>query len=326
MAELDLPTTDLGTVNIRNGQSIVRSPEPVGCKLRSQFTICDSRFARLVPWFRVSLVRRHPACFLLCAFCLLFLLLPTACAPQPLTVTREPVTLRLVAADSCRPLVRELADAYEDAHPWVEIQVEVFNSSLAEQTLRTGEADLALLSWPQTAVDESPLWSEPFARDGVAVVVHPATPFTETGLAHLQEIFRGRVQEWGGMVLTVVSREEGSGVRDAFESVVLGKQDVTFNAVVMPSSEAVIEYVARTPGAVGYVSTLWLSEPAADGVRVPPVEGIRPTPDDVAGARYPITRLLYLAAMGEPAGEAREFAQWVLGSEGQVLVASSANW
>ena len=326
MVELDLPTTDLGTVNIRNGQSIVRSPEPVGCKLRSQFTICDRRFARLLPRGQAFLSYGCPARFLLRASCLLLLLVLTACASQPLTVTREPVTLRLVVADSCRPLVGELVAAYEDTHPWVEIQVEVFNSSLAEQMLRTGEADLALLSWLQDAADGPSLWSQPFTRDGVAVVVHPATPFTETGLAHLQEIFRGRVQEWGGMVLTVVSREEGSGARDAFENVILGKYDVTFNAVVMPSSEAVLEYVARTPGAVGYVSTLWLSESTADGVRVPPVEGIRPTPGDVAGARYPITRPLFLAAVGEPAGEAREFAQWVLGSEGQVLVARSANW
>ena len=300
------------------------SPRNSIFRLNAAFMILSllcSRFVRRVQAFRLT---ARLSRFLLLVSCLFLLI--TACAPQPLTVTREPTTLRLVAADSCRPLVGELVAAYEDTHPWVEIEVEVFNSSLAEQILRTGDADLALLSWLQEAADGPPLWSQPFVRDGVAVVVHPATPFTETGLAHLQEIFRGRVQEWGGMVLTVVSREEGSGARDAFENVILGKYDVTFNSVVMPSSEAVLEYVARTPGAVGYVSTLWLSESTADGVRVPPVEGIRPTPGDVAGARYPITRPLFLAAVGEPAGEAREFAQWVLGSEGQVLVASSANW
>jgi phosphate transport system substrate-binding protein len=258
------------------------------------------------------------------ASCILLLLV--SCAPQPLTVTREPVTLRLVAADSCGPLAEPLVAAYQEAHPWVEVQVEAFNSSVAERTLRKGGADLALLSGLQETADEEPLWSQPFARDGVAVVVHPATPFTETGLAHLQAIFRGQVQEWGGMVLTIVSREEGSGTRRAFESIVLGDYDVAFIAVVMPSSEAVLEYVARTPGAIGYVSTLWLSEPLADGVRVAPVEGTLPTPDGIADGSYPLVRPLFLSAVAEPSGEAREFAQWVLGPEGQAVIVTRGDW
>ncbi|MFQ6101487.1 MAG: phosphate ABC transporter substrate-binding protein [Anaerolineae bacterium] len=244
------------------------------------------------------------------------LLLLTACTPQPLTVTRAPVTLRIVAADSCGPLAETLAVAYEETHPWVTVEiVGVFNSATAGQTLLTGEADLALLSWV-----EEELWSHPVARDGVAVIAHPSTPFAETGLAQLEEIFRGRVQEWEGTALTVVSREEGSGTRAAFESIVLGNYDTTRTAVVMPSGEAVVEHVARTPGAIGYVSTLRLGEAAADGVRVLPVEGISPTAGTISDGSYPLSRSLYLATIAEPRGEAREFAQWVLEPEGQAVV------
>ncbi len=241
-----------------------------------------------------------------------------SCAPQPLTVTREPATLRLVAADSCGPLAEELAAAYEEAHPWVTVHVEIFNSSVAEQTLRVGEADVALLSWLEESGGEEALWSHPFARDGIAVIVHPATPLAEAGLAHLQEIFRGRVQEWSGMVLTVVSREDGSGTRAAFDTAVLGNYDVTRTSVVMPSSEAVVEHVACTPGSIGYVSTLRVSE--SDSVRVLPVEGVLPTPGAISDGSYLLSRSLHLAATAEPAGEVREFAQWVLGPEGQAVV------
>lgn len=246
------------------------------------------------------------SCLLHLASCILLL---ASCAPQPLTVTREPVTLRLAAADSCGPLLEELIAAYEESHPWVTVEiVGVFNSATAEQTLLAGEADLALLSW----MGEEGLWARPFARDGVAVIVHPDMPFAETGLAHLQEIYWGRVQEWGGVVLTVVSREEGSGSRALFDSVVLGHRDVTRIAVVMPSNRAVVEYVARTPGAIGYVSTLLLDE--SDGVRVLPVEGVLPAPDTIADGSYLLARPLYLATIAEPTGEAREFAQWALGT------------
>jgi phosphate transport system substrate-binding protein len=283
---------------------------------------------RLVPGFLAFLLTTYHLRFLLRASCLplpafCFLLLLTACVSQPLTVTREPVTLHLVAADSCGPLAEELAAAYKEAHPWVTVQVTIFNSSVAERALRAGEVDVALLSWPRETAsgNDEPLWSQPFARDGVAIIVHPAMPFAETGLAHLQEIFRGRVQEWGEVVLTVVSREAGSGTRAAFEGAVLGSYDVTLTAVVMPSSEAVVEYVARTPGAIGYVSTLRVEE----GVRVLPVEGILPTPATVSDESYLLSRPLYLATTAEPTGETREFAQWVLGPRGQVVIGRLGN-
>ena len=257
---------------------------------------------------------------LLLISCLLLLL--AACASQPVTVTREPVSLRLVSADSCGPLAEQLAAAYEEAYPWVTIQVQVWNSALAQETLRADEADLALLSWLGQTTDEKSLWSHPFARDGIAIVVHPGLPLTETGLAYLQDIFRGRVQERDGVVLIAVNREEGSGTRDVFESAVMGGYDVTPTGVVMPSSQAVVEHVARTPGAIGYVSTFQVD----DRVRVLPVEGVLPTPATIADGSYPLSRPLYLAATAEPAGATREFAQWVLGPEGQVIIGKLENW
>lgn len=258
---------------------------------------------------------------LLLAFC--FLPLFAACAPQPLAVTREPVILRLVAADSCEPLAEALVTAYEESHPWVTIHSETYNAALAEQVLREGSADLALLSWLDTEENED-LWARQFASDGIAVIAHPTTPFTEIGLGLLQEIYRGRVQEWEGTVLAVVSREDGSGTRAAFEAAVLQGRDTTLTSVVMVSSKATIEYVASTPGSIGYVSTLRL-DPTATDVQVLPIEGIRPTKTSIEDKSYPLTRSLQLATVGEPTGEAREFAQWVLGPEGQGVVGRLAN-
>lgn len=238
-----------------------------------------------------------------------FLLLSgSACAPQPLTVTREPSTLRLVAADSCQPLVRKSAGSYEAAHPWVTVTFDVFNNALAADALRGSEADLALLSWEPGSAEKEFLWVEPLARDGVAVIVHPSSAFSSTDLAQLREIFRGRLQERHGVVLTVVSREYGSGTRAAFEGIVLEGEATTLNAVVVPSSEAMIDFVASTPGAIGYVSTRRLD----DRVRTLPVEGVLPTEKTIGDGSYPLWRELHLASSGEPAGEARQFAQWLL--------------
>jgi phosphate transport system substrate-binding protein len=203
----------------------------------------------------------------------------------------------------------------------VTVTSEVLNSALAVDALAEGEADLALLSWGSVEEGKASLWMEPFARDGVAVIVPRASSFSEIGLTQLREIFsrgalrpRGRVEEQQGVVLTVVSREDGSGTRAAFESIVLDGGDTTLNAVLMPSSEAVVEYVASTPGAIGYVSTCSLGTPSVphDRVRALPVEGVLPTEEAVETGRYPLWRELHLASSGEPTGEARQFAQWLL--------------
>jgi phosphate transport system substrate-binding protein len=250
------------------------------------------------------------------------LLLASACTPQPISITREPVTLRLAAADSFAPLVEDAATAYEESRPWVTVSTEVLTAALAEKVLRQGGTDLALLSWLWEPGGGGQLWTAGFARDGVAVIVHPASPLTEPGLATLRDIFSGWLQEWNGTVLTVVSREDGSGTRAAFESIVLEGRDTTLNAVVMPSGEATVEHVASTPGAIGYVSTLWLGQTAsngsmkgripAGGVRVLPVDGLLPTERTIGDGSYLLWRQLYLASSGEPTGEAREFAQWLL--------------
>jgi len=254
---------------------------------------------------------------LLLASCLLTFL--TACAPQPLTVTPEPVVLRLVAANSCVPLTEQLIAAYEKAYPWVTVElIGAFNSAVAERSLRAGEADVALLSWPAAEVDGEALWSQPFARHGVAVVAHPSNSFTETDLGHLQAIYRGRIQEWDGVTLTAISREEGSGLRAVFDSVVLDRYDVTHTAVVMSSNEAILEYVARTPGAIGYASAQLARN--FSGVRVLPVEGVSPTQEAVSEGSYPFSHSFYLATIGQPAGASREFAQWVLGPQGRAVV------
>jgi phosphate transport system substrate-binding protein len=254
----------------------------------------------------------------------LLICLLAACATQPLNITREPASLQIVAGDPCGPLAERLADAYEESHPWVTIQTETFNADIAAERLREGGRELLLTSWLE-ADATSPLWTTTFAHDAVAIIVHPASPLEKTSLVQLQEIFRGRIQEWDGVVLTPVTREAGSGTRATFEGVVMGGYDVTLTSVVMPAAPAVVDFVATTEGAIGYVSTLHLDSAAAERVRVLPLDGFLPTQQGTSEGTYPLRRPLYIAALDEPTGASREFAQWVLGPQGQTLVRRSGD-
>ena len=81
----------------------------------------------------------------------------------------------------------------------------------------------------------------PVARDGIAVIVHPRNPITNVTALQLRALFGGEVLDWaalGGIEgePAIVSREDGSGTRGAFEARVMGDQRVTLNALVMPTT------------------------------------------------------------------------------------------
>ena len=248
------------------------------------------------------------------------LLTLSACAETP-RVTPTPATIRIATSSTLSLLLDDLGDLYRaDHHPGVTIQSESLDSAAALDLLN-GAVDLAFISWLPPDLGAR-LWNSPLAYDAVAVIVHPTNPLTGLSLAQLRDVFQGRVVDWSVLGwasenLIVVSREDGSGTRAAFEEAAMEGRPVTLNAIVQPGSEAMIDYVARTPGAIGYVSR----GRATSAVKPIAIEGVDPSPLNVVNGTYPIGRVLYVAARSEPAGAVRDFVAWLLSADGQQAIA-----
>lgn len=234
------------------------------------------------------------------------------------------------------PLMAELAEAYGETSPLVTVEVDGLGTGYGLQALRAGEADMALASWLPPRAEEGgaggwqldPGWqATAIARDGLAIVVHPDNPVEGLGLLQLQDLFGGRAYEWAdgspvGSGLSAlgevqpVSREEGSGSRAAFEALVMGGERVTPRAVLMLSPGDVVEYVASTPNAIGYVSMGQVTP----RVKVLKIEGLLPTPETTAQGAYALTREFWLIAAGPVAGVVQEFVDFSLSPAGQQIV------
>lgn len=161
----------------------------------------------------------------------------------------------------------------------------------------------------------------PVAVTGVAIIVHPSNPLRALTLAQLRSLFKGEITSWAQLGafaqnVTVLSREDGAGIRRAFEGQVMGEQRVTLTAAIMPSDVAMMEAVAATPGAIGYIS----SASAEPIVNVVAIEGVLPSPRSLADGSYPITTPITFVSRNEPEGEARAFLQFLLSREGQALI------
>ncbi|MBP7687612.1 MAG: hypothetical protein KA765_06885, partial [Thermoflexales bacterium] len=78
----------------------------------------------------------------------------------------------------------------------------------------------------------------------------------------------------------------------------------------------VVNYVAATPGAIGYVP---ISQVGAN-VKVVSLDGVTPGPATAASGQYALSSPHYLIARGEPQGDLREFVGWLLSDEGQKIL------
>jgi phosphate transport system substrate-binding protein len=230
--------------------------------------------------------------------------------------------LRIGGSTSLKPTLDELAAAFQAQRPQTVVEILGGGSAIGLQELLGSEIDLAAVSWsPDVAVAPDDLDVIPIARDGLAIIVNPQNTITNVTSLQLRALFRGETLNWGaiggaGGEPVVISREDGSGSRSGFEALGMGGDRVTLNALVMPTSQAVVDYVAAHRNAVGYVSTGVFT----DTVRAVPVEEVAPTAAAIRSGEYRLGRVLYLYAPRPAPPEVQAFLEFVLSPAGQAIV------
>ncbi len=124
--------------------------------------------------------------------------------------------------------------------------------------------------------------------------------------------------------INVVSREDGSGTRDAFTEItgVLveegdTEQDQTYQgATIQNSTNGVMQSVGSDTYAIGYISLGSVD----DTVKAINVDGVEPTGENVASGDYAIARPFNIAYSGELSEAAQDFWNFVFSQEGQAIV------
>ena len=91
--------------------------------------------------------------------------------------------------------------------------------------------------------------------------------------------------------------------------------------LLMPSSEGISTEVRQNPNAIGYDGLGYVTSdqkvvPVARDAKGP---FVLPSAATVLDGSYPVSRPLYMYTAGEPAGQVKDYLDWVMG-EGQKLV------
>lgn len=125
--------------------------------------------------------------------------------------------------------------------------------------------------------------------------------------------------------ITVVSREESSGTRGAFDEIMgikVKNGDTETNqlfeeAVTVTSTDAVSAKVEVDPYAIGYTSLGSVN----DSIKAVAVDGVAATADNIKNGSYSIARPFVLATTAEASPLAQDFLSFMTSKQGQALVA-----
>lgn len=228
-----------------------------------------------------------------------------ACARQPAEAT-------LAGSTSVQPLAEMLADAYTAAGGG-RVRVQGGGSAAGIRAVRDGIAEIGAASRRLTPDEAKGLHVHLVAWDALAIVVHPTNPIRGLSADDVRRIYTGKATLWpNGRPIHSITREHGSGTREAMAGFVAPAGEIDARAIVLNSNGAIRSAVASDPDAIGYIS---LGALADGGVRAIAIGGKAPVPEAIRTGRYPLARPFLFLTRGES-----RFIQFVLGPQGRVIV------
>lgn len=218
-------------------------------------------------------------------------------------------------------LARTLTNTYTQERPEITFTTQVSNSEAGLRAVNTYSQTIGMVSRTLKPSELDQARAVVVARDGIAVIVNPKNPINAIQRSQIAQVFSGEILTWPtgslqGRSIVVVSREEGSGTRRAFEEMVMNNQRVTLTAIVMPGEAAVVDYVAQYPEAIGYASM----GAVTPQVRAMTVDDVPLSPQTVESQQYPFVRTLTFLVPFEPDPDLQDFMDFVLGHAGQNLI------
>lgn len=228
--------------------------------------------------------------------------------------------LTVAGSTSIQPFADKWAEVFMEKRPGLGVNVQGGGSSAGIQACKSGACQIGMSS-RELKPGEQDLHEIVVARDGLAVIVHPKNPVRAATLLQIKEIFSGGLRNWGLLggaerAITIVTREEGSGTRGAFQDLVMGSTRIFKGAITQDSNGTVREIVAHDPYAIGFISLGLVNEQ----VVALELDGAAASEQNIENGRYKLVRPFLFVSQGEPTGQALEFIEFVLSDEGQALI------
>ncbi|MDB7997887.1 phosphate ABC transporter substrate-binding protein [[Eubacterium] siraeum] len=230
-------------------------------------------------------------------------------------------TLSMNGSTSMEKVIKAVNGAFMEKNKGVTVNLNLTGSGTGIQEASEGKCDIGNSSRKLKDEEAEKLDATVVGLDGIALVVNPVNKLEDISLENLAKVYSGEITNWkelGGddKAIVVIGREDGSGTRDGFESIVMGDKEPKY-AQELESTGSVINAVATTDGAIGYASLANVDET----VKALKVGGIEATEENVKSGTYEVQRPFICATLkGSDNKLVKAYLDFILSEEGQALV------
>lgn len=230
-------------------------------------------------------------------------------------------TLSMNGSTSMEKVIKAVNGAFMEKNKGVTVNLNLTGSGTGIQEASEGKCDIGNSSRKLKDEEAEKLDATVIGLDGIALVVNPTNKLEDITLQDLAKVYSGEITNWkelGGddKAIVVIGREDGSGTRDGFESIVMGDKEPKY-AQELESTGSVINAVATTDGAIGYASLANVDET----VKALKVGGVEATEENVKSGTYEVQRPFICATLkGSDNKLAKAYLDFILSEEGQALV------
>jgi phosphate transport system substrate-binding protein len=235
-------------------------------------------------------------------------------------------TLDVAGGTAHVPVMEKAAAQIMKANSRIRITVAAGGSGKGVEMVGEGIVQIGNTGRPVSDAERTKygLVSFPFAIDGVAVAVHPANPVKALTSEQARAVFAGTVTNWrdlGGRdaPIDLYGRDEASGTREVFWTVLLKKGEIADRTNVVASNGAMKTAIAGDEDAIGYLGIGHLDASVAAVV----LDGMVPTQENARSGAYTVTRNLFMNTKGEPVGLVKAFIDYLYSDEGAAIVTAA---
>jgi hypothetical protein len=181
-----------------------------------------------------------------------------ACTATPTaTIPPSPRPVKVTYSPSLVPIEEALHTCAED-HP----EIALIAEKKPVSSIDLEDIDLSIW-WGEKPSDTS--FAYPLAQDELVVILNQENLNSNLSASELRALYTGAVLNWNEIstyqaVVSVWIYPLSNELRRIFQENLLGEQRVTSLAYQAPDPQAMLEAVARDPGAIGFIPRSWLNE------------------------------------------------------------------
>lgn len=263
--------------------------------------------------------------------------------------------IHITVDETFKPILESVIHTFEATYPKAKVHAtylpgeEAIRSMLEHDSIRLA-ITTRQLEYPERQMLKKQMTTDKvsiLARDAVALIVNQDNPVSQIDYKRLEQVLSGEATNWQqldpaaklGDIALVFDNESSSTLQFLRDSAYQGLE-VSKKAFSAKTNPAVVDYVSKTPGAIGVIGVSWISD-SDDNVATGFTEKIKvlkvqntskcsypgthfqPYQGLIHQNCYPLSRYVYSVLRETKTGLGTGFVAYIAGEQGQRIILKS---